>query len=571
VSVPSIPAADQPPRGTTRGRPEARTLAALAVIVAATWIAYWPCLAGGFIWDDNSYVAYNPLLLDTTGLWRIWLEPTATPQYHPLVFSSFWIEYQAWGTATAGYHIVNVALHTVNTLLLWVVLQRLRVPGAVLAAGIFALHPVHVESVAWITERKDVLSAFFYGLTMLWWLHFLETRRERDWLIALAFGACTLLSKTVLCTLPAALALVALWQAPHQWRHWGARLFPFVLIAAPIAAVTVWREHAHGNPALPYTLLERALIASRALWTHVGMLVWPVGLTIVYARWDVSTADPWAYLFPLAGLGVLAVLLALRPRYGTGPLVAVAFFLVTLSPMVGFVDYNIMRYAFVADHFQYIAGAGLIALAAAAAHRCTADLRPGFRIVLATVVLTVLGILSWRQAGLYADADVIWRDNVAKNPRSWIGYTYLATEMMRANETEAAAKLLAEAVERMPENAEAKRTLGIVIASLGRPQEALEHLTRAVDLDPAQPQAQNSLGAVLLSMGRVEQAEEHFATAARLKPDYAEAWYHRAIATAQQGKRNEAIAYLQEALRLRPDYPEARAQLDSLVGEHGGP
>jgi hypothetical protein len=328
---------------TVSAQPRARPMAALAAIALATWVAYWPSLSGGFIWDDNSYVAYNALLREPGGLWRIWFDPTATPQYHPLVFSSYWVEYRVWELGTFGYHAVNVALHVATSLLLWGVLTRLHVPGAVLAAGIFALHPVHVESVAWITERKDVLSAFFYGLTVLWWLRFLASGRGRDWGIALGLAAATLLSKTVLCTLPAALALLAWWQAPQRWRSWSLRLLPFVAISIPIAVVTVWREHAHGNPALPFSLLERLLIASRALWTHVAALLWPVDLTIVYAHWPVSPGDPAGWIALLACVAVALVLRA--APLGRGPVVAVAFYVVTLGPMLGFIDYNIMRSA----------------------------------------------------------------------------------------------------------------------------------------------------------------------------------------------------------------------------------
>jgi len=540
------------------------TRAGIALIALMTLAAYWPCLWGGFIWDDNSYVAYNSLLLDAAGLWRIWFEPTATPQYHPLVFSSYWIEYQIWGTSTFGYHLVNVVLHIANSLIFWLLLRRLQVPGALLASAIFALHPVHVESVAWITERKDVLSTFFYGLTMLRWLRFLRFEHERDWWIAVLLAACTLLSKTVLCTLPAAMALVALWQAPTKWRMWTLRLVPFFLMALPIAAVTVWREHAHGNPPLPYTWIERALIASRALWTHVGLLVWPVNLTIVYAAWTVSATDVRAYVFLLAAFGAFLALAALRPRHGSGPLVAASFFVVTLAPMIGFVDFNIMRYAFVADHFQYVAGAGLIALAAATAERWSLGWPRSLRRVSGMTIVGGLAFLTWQQSALYADADTIWRDNVAKNPQSWVGHTYLATELMRAGKLEDAAEYLRGAVVAMPENAEAHRTLAILLASIGRDEEALHYLRLSLEIDPANARTENSLAAVLMGLGRVEEAEAHFAAAVRIAPEYAEAWHGRGLAAAQLGKRTEAITYLREALRLRPDFPDARADLDAV-------
>lgn len=541
-----------------------RALAALAVIAVATVWAYWPCLWGEFIWDDNSYVAYNPLLLDASGLWRIWFEPAATPQYHPLVFSTYWIEYRMWGLSTFGYHVVNVALHIANTFILYVLLRRLQIPGAILACAVFALHPVHVESVAWITERKDVLSTFFYGLAMLCWLRHLQLERARDWWLALAFAACTLLSKTVLCTLPAAMALVALWQAPRSWRVWAPRLVPFFVMALPIAAVTVWLEHSHGNPPLPFTLVERVLIAGRALWTHVGLLLWPVNLTIVYSGWEVSAVDASAYLFPLAVVGAGVGLAALRSRHGAGPLVAAAFFVVTLGPTLGFIDFNIMRYAFVADHFQYVAGAGLIALAAAAGERWTRAWPRPARASLSALLVGILAVLTWQQARLYADADTLWRDNVAKNPRSWVGHTYLATELMRAGRLEDAADYLGKAIAFLPEHAEAHRTLAVLLASIGESEAAIRHLEMALAIAPQNERVENSLGAVLMGLGRVEEAQAHFTAAVRLAPGYAEAWHSRGLAAAQLGNRAAAISYLREAIRLRPDFPEARDDLDAI-------
>lgn len=549
------------------GRRDLRALTVLLLIIVLTAWAYWPCLWGEFVWDDNSYIAYNPLLLDVSGLWRIWFEPAATPQYHPLVFSTYWIEYQIWGLSTLGYHLVNVALHVANTVILYVLLRRLRVGGALLAAAIFALHPVHVESVAWITERKDVLSAFFYGLTMLCWLRFLRLERERDWWLALGLAACTLLSKTVLCTLPVAMALVAAWQAPRSWRVWTVRLVPFFIIAVPTAAVTVWLEHSHGNPPLPYTLIERVLIACRALWTHIGLLLWPVDLTIVYAGWPVSAVDGSAYAFLLATIAVGVGLVALRSRQGLGPLVAATFFVVTLAPMLGFVDFNIMRYAFVADHFQYVAGAGLIALAAAGGERWTRAWPRPLRASFATVLVGVLAALTWQQSRLYADADTLWSDNVAKNPRSWVGHTYLATELMRAGQMEEAADYLRQAIVFVPENAEAHRTLAVVLASLGENDDAVRHLTIALEIAPGNARVENSLGAVLMGMGRIEEAAAHFEAAVRLAPEYAEAWHARGLAAAQLGNRAEAITYLREAIQLRPEFPEARHDLDAIFSQ----
>ncbi len=535
----------------------------LWIALITVW-AYWPAVNGTFIWDDNSYVRDNTLLHSASGLWRIWFEPTATPQYHPLVFSSFWLEYSLWGTNPPGYHLVNLALHVLNTLLFWTILRRLDVAGATFAAAVFALHPVHVESVAWISERKDVLSAFFYGSTVLVWLTYLQSRRARHWLLATALLCLTLLSKSVLCTLPVALALLALWRKPASWREWSLRLAPSLAIAAVMAAVNVWREHAQNNPPLPYDLLERTLIAARALWTHVGSLVWPIDLTIAYSHWPVSTADFGAYLYLLAAILVPVLFVVKRRSWGSGPLVAIGFFALTLAPMLGFVDYNIMQFAFAADHFSYVASAGLIALAASAATTAARHLPAEQRAALSVLPLAALAWLTWNQAGLYVDAETMWRNNIARNPQSWTGHVNLAGVLARAGKTEEAAGELKEALRVNPDAVVAHTHLGIVLAALQRPQEAIEHFETAIRLNPSRADAENNLGAVLMTLGRVAEAETHFRQAVANNAAYAEAWRHWAIAALRLGDREAAISRLEEAVRLRPDFAAARADLEKL-------
>lgn len=540
------------------------TWVALAAIIAATWFAYWPCLTGGFLWDDNTYIREATFLQSAHGLWQIWFEPLQTPQYHPLVFTSYWFEYQLWGLSTVGYHVVNVALHCVDTLLLWTILRRLHVPGAVLAAGLFALHPVHVESVAWIAERKDVLSALFYALTVLCWLRYLESNRLAPWLLALAFSGLTLSAKSVLCTLPVSLALLSWWKAAPAWRRWSLRLLPMVGFSIAFAALNIWREQLHGNPPLPYSILERVLLASRALWTHVAALVWPVGLTAVYEPWPVSTTDTLGWIALLASIAVGSVLLAGQRRFGRGPLVAAVFYALTLSPMLGLLDNNFMRFAFVADHFQYIASAALLALAAAVASQRSAAMPAEQRNALAAVGLGVLTALSWQQAGVYASAQSFWQDNIAKNPRSWTAYTNLAGALARDGKLQEALEQFRKAVEVKPDHAVAHARIGIMLDGLGDTEGGLRSLQEAQRLDPKREDTENNIGVMLMKLGRIEEAEPHFAAAVRLKPNYPEAWRHWGLAAAKLGKPDEAVLHLEQALRLRPDYPAARADLARL-------
>jgi len=281
-------------------------------------IAYIPACQGDFIWDDNRYVSENPVLWRQGGLRDIWFHPTATIQYYPLVFTSFWLEYRVWGLFPGGYHGVNIILHGLNAGLLWLLLRRLQIPFPWLAAAIFALHPVHVESVAWITERKNVLSGFFYLIAFLAYLRFsppeepIPERGRWGWYaVALFAFAAALFSKTVTCSLPAVLVLVYWWKRSWPTRREIFALLPMFALGLVLAMHTSKMEREWVGAAgedWNFTPVERCLIAGRALWFYVGKLLWPYPLIFNYERWHIDAQQPWQYLYPLGILVVLGIL-----------------------------------------------------------------------------------------------------------------------------------------------------------------------------------------------------------------------------------------------------------------------
>src|SRR5437870_3711674 len=371
---------------------------ALVLLVVAT---YLPALRAGFIWDDDAYVTANATLRSFDGLRRIWLEPGAVPQYYPLTFTSLWLDYHLWGLHPLGYHLVNVLLHAANAILVWLVGRRLALPGAWFAAAVFAVHPVHVESVAWVTERKNVLSGALYLAAFLAYLRAAGGARGAYGL-ALGLFVGALLAKTVTCTLPVVLLLVLWWR---NGRVDVAPLLPFFVLGAAAGFVTAWTEGHHVGATgelWRLSLPDRCLIAGRALWFYAAKLAWPHPLAFIYARWHVDAAVWWQYLFPLAAAATVAALHLARGRIGSGPLVAALCYVATLAPAPGFVNVYPMRYSFVADHFHYLASLPPIALAAAGATRLP---RPQ---VIGAGVLLALGTLAWRQALVYRDAETIW-------------------------------------------------------------------------------------------------------------------------------------------------------------------
>ncbi|MDM7913692.1 MAG: O-GlcNAc transferase, partial [Candidatus Eisenbacteria bacterium] len=362
----------------------ARTAILIGLIVAGTLLAYAPAMRAGFLWDDDDHVTENVALRSLGGLARIWLEPGATPQYYPLVHTSFWIEYHLWGTSPLGYHLVNVLLHVTVALLFGLALSRLSVPGAWWAAAFFALHPVHVETVAWITERKNLLSALFYLLALLAWLRghpigenkplagggtASSSAHPGSWILAFVFFLASLLTKTVTASFPVAILLLHWWKEGRIGRRLLASLAPFFVAGFLLGLQTVSIERRIvGAQGEEWNLspLARTAIAGRALWFYLAKLIAPVRLSFIYPRWDVESLRWIATLAPLAFAATIAALWFLRRRIGRGPLVACLFFAGTLFPALGFFDVYPFRYSFVADHFQYHASLGAIAFAAAA-------------------------------------------------------------------------------------------------------------------------------------------------------------------------------------------------------------
>ncbi len=351
----------------------------MALIVAATCVAYYPALHGEFLWDDDAHVT-KPELRSLRGLHRIWFEayrvgpagqllPGATQQYYPLLHSAFWLEYHLWGTSALGYHLANLALHCAAVCLIYLILRKLNVPGALLAAGIFALHPVQVESVAWITEQKNTLSAVFYLSAMLVYLHFDRSRTPDAYIAAVVLFVLGLLSKTVTATLPAALLVIFWWQrGTLSWKRDVLPLLPLFALGAVAGLFTAWIERnligAQGAP-FDLTFVQRCLLAGRVVCFYLGTLIWPSNLIFIYPRWPIDPAKLRAWLFPLAAITTTVVLFMLRHRW-RAPLAGWLFFVGTLFPVLGFFNVYPFVFSYVADHFQYLSCLGMIVLSAAA-------------------------------------------------------------------------------------------------------------------------------------------------------------------------------------------------------------
>ncbi len=434
---------ETPPR-TFSARPQ--VILQTVGLAGLVFLAYWPLVRAGFIWDDFTWIVTNPWVHHWSGLEHIWGVIDTGAQYYPLVFTAFLLQYKLWGLHPLGYHLVSIALQAVNAILLWRILLRLGLKSAWIIAAIFAIHPVQVETVGWVMEQKNLLSALFYFAAVSAWLRFTKLGRAPGdnpmaglrptahhriamrcsvrtawYLLATLFYILALLAKTDACTLPAVLLLLAWWKRGRlQWQEILA-VVPWFAAGVALATVTVYVEHHAAGASgaqFQFTMTQRALIAGRNLWFYPVKLLWPWPLLEIYPRWNVGNLGGWQWLYPIAALTVPAALLAWHRRLGRGPFVAIAFYGITISPVLGFISFEYQIYSFVADHFQYLACIGWIALAVEGGHRLLRwstqihgeivstkrgrPARPLVTVATSGIVLVMLGTLTWHQSGVYS-------------------------------------------------------------------------------------------------------------------------------------------------------------------------
>ena len=550
-----------------------------AVLIAAVTIAaYRPAWNGGFLWDDDDYVTNNELLTAPDGLRRIWFSLDSPSQYFPLTYTTFRLERALWGLNPTGYHWVNLLFHVANALLVWRVLARLNVPGAWLAGAIFALHPVQVESVAWITERKNVLMGFFFLLTLLAWIAFVDERTRRRWLfywLALILYLCALFSKTTACTLPAALVLILWLQKKPITRTRIIQILPFVVLGIAMGLLAVWWERYHQGTSRTLfaflTPVERVLVASRAVWFYLGKLIWPTNLTFIYPRWDPSPTRLVNYTWLLAVILAAAGIYFLRRYAGRGIEVAALFFVATLSPVLGFIMLFTFRYTFVADHYQYLACVGPIALASAGLVTLTGRFRYG--VALAAGVTVCLGVtlaaLTWRQAAMYGDIETLWRTTLKRNPGCWMAHNNLGIVLVEKGQLDEAIGHYKATRQMQPSFWDADYNLGSALLRKGNVEDAIRYCERAVAMAPGDPDAQVALANALLQKGRIDDAIVHYQNALTVRPDYFLARYGLGHAFVEKGEPDAAIEHCRAALLIRPDNADCHTILGVALESKG--
>jgi tetratricopeptide (TPR) repeat protein len=548
------PTTEIPPRASSHS-----VLLALA-IVAITAVVYLPATRCGFIWDDDLWVTNNVLLRSGEGLRRIWADLQSVPEYYPLTLSSFWIEYRFWGLHPAGYHINNIVLHALVAVLLWRVLRRLEVPGAWLAGALVAVHPVNVESVAWVTERKNVLSGAMYLSALLAFLRFsmkASTKPRWPWLAcALMLYALAVLAKTVTVTLPGVLLIVLWWKKGKlSWRDIAATL-PFFAVGLPLGLLAIWMQKHHtGATGARFDLSfgERVIVAGRAIWFYFGKIIWPTKLTFIYPRWETDPRAWWQYLPAITAFATILGLWFFRKRLGRGTFAGAMIFLVTLFPALGFFNIFWQIYSFVADHVQYIAAMAIIALLAAGVELAISRFRGNaIRVSAYALLLVTLSVLTWRQQAAYRNSETLWRDTLAKNDRAWMAWNNLGSELAAQEKWDEAVACYHRALEINPQTAGAYLNLGLAHEAHGQFLNAIDCYRTALQIQPDYPGAMVNLASAYGQRHEYAMAESLSRQVLEKDPQNAGAIGNLATALSAQGHGDEAIAILTKAIKHDP-------------------
>jgi tetratricopeptide (TPR) repeat protein len=539
-----------------------RWVAGSGIIILLCILAYLPSLNAPFIWDDTFYLSENPMIPAADGLRRFWFT-TEAPDYYPLTSTTWWLEWRLWGANPMPYRLVNVLLHATAAILVWHVLSQLRIAGGWVAALIFALHPVNVPSVAVICERKNVLALPLMLASLLLYLRFEKTERWLWYALSLVVFLLALLAKSAVVMLPCALLILAWWQRDKITKRDLARVAPFFALSLVMGLVTVWFQYNRALDGLPVPLGDWATRMARAgwaVWFYLSKAIAPFGLSMIYPRQQFSGSSLAAWL-PLFSLAV-CTLVAWRFRRGWGKhaLAGIGIFSVMLFPVLGFFSQGFYEHSFVADWWQYFSLPALIALAVAACHHWTKRLRAP--IPAAVSVACVLAVLSltYTRAQIFSDEELIWRDTIRRDTKSWAGNFNLAHLLEKRGAPDAAIAHYRAAIAARPDRPEPFSNLGELLARRGQTRDALALFERAVVIAPNYTPAHVNFANLLYSLGETERALRHYDTAMRIKPDSPDARTARAamhnnlaLTAATAGNHEEAARHFETALQSDPD------------------
>jgi tetratricopeptide (TPR) repeat protein len=525
-------------------------LAVPLAVAAITVAAFAPALGHGFLnWDDDKNLLQNPHIGSFAWESLRWMLTAVTMgHYHPLTWLSLALDHAVWGLDPRGYHLTNLLLHAANAVLFYGVALRVlerRLWGAALAALLFAVHPLRVESVAWISERRDLLSGLFYLLSVWAYLRAAQEGPRRKWLaVSLAAFAAGLLSKVIVVSLPA--ALVALDVCILRRRAWREKI-PYLALAVAGAWAALAMQPAGVRGFAGHVTAEPGLRAGLSLY-GLAFYVWktllPVGLSPQYVM--APEISPWNWRIWASGVAVAGVTVAALVRRWPAGLAVWAVYGVSLAPVLSLIRVDPQQY--VADHHTYLATLGFALIGGAGLER---------RRAAGVAVAGVLAALSFRQTQVWRDSLTLWTHAVDASPYSATSHNNLGEALAAAGRTPEAVPHFRRAIELQPRHANAYYNLGQALQRQGQLPEAAAEFRRAIELEPGFAAAHNDLANCYAGLGRLDDAIEHYRAALRQQPGFADAHYN--LGNVLQGRREfePAIGHYREALRLNPSLADA--------------
>jgi len=569
-----------------------RWLGAPILLIAGLWI-YATTIHGACQWDDNLEIFRNPLLRDWTGLRQAWSAPPGA-DYLPLKTSVEWVMWHLWRGDVAGYHWAGIALHLLSAFLLWRIFDRLGIRFAWFGALLFVVHPLAVDSVAWMSELKNTLSLPPLLLAMWSFIAFEENRsavagpnrfgaRTNYALSWLGFLAA-LLCKSSVVMFPAVLVLYVVWRNGRHTARDLKRVAPFFAVAFAFGLVTLrfQTERAIGDLAMPVEpVFTHFVAAGLALGFYFYTCVFPAALSPVYARWDLNPVTP-AHVLPWVVIAVGFVgFWRWRATWGRHALFASGCFVANLVPVLGFFPMSYLRISRVADHFAYLALACACGAAAAAAGELFnwADsghwppiFRTRLRVVASGGIAALVVSLAWQSrtyAAVFRDPVALWTHAVGQSPESWFARNNLGSALLQEGDAATALGHLEAARRLKPDAAEILVNLGDALLRLHRAPEAIEADHEAVKLEPGFSSAHYNLANALVAAGRLPDSLGHYREAIRLEPDSAMMRYNFGTALAEAGRLDEGVIQLAEAVRLDPESPEMRINFANVLAAAG--
>jgi Flp pilus assembly protein TadD len=551
------------------------------VLVLAILVVYVAVWRAGFIWDDDVYITHDPSIVGPLGLKAIWT--TSAADISPLTTTTFWLEHALWGLTPWPYHLVNVFMHAACAVVLWRVLRSLGVPGAWLGAALWALHPVEVESVAWVSELKNPESGLFFLLAIFFFLRWLwrDDAEERsgangNYGLTLLFAGLAMACKSSTVILPVVLGLCAWWmEGRWRWRN-VAIVAPVLVLSAAASLSSLWFQRGEIAKLDEFqwerSWPQRLGTAGDAVWFYLGKLLWPHPLMTVYPRWQVDAGNWDSYLPLLAVIVVFFVLWARRRTWARPCFFVFAYFLTALLPVLGLVENTIFRYSLVFDHFQYLASMGPLALAGAGLARVgdfalakRAWVQPAF----CAGLLLVLGIMSWQRTWVYESEETFWSDAVAKNPACWVGYMGLGDARLEEGRVDEAISNFRRCLEINPGYAEAYNNLGNALLQKGQPDEAIVEYGKALEINPRLDQIYRNMGNILLEKGELDPAVTAYRKALEMSPGNIAGRNGLGEALFRKGEMGQAAVEYGRVLALDPDNERAHDGLGLVLARQG--